>query len=242
MALVITFRSSVADTTSAMTYTCAPTYTPAANSLLVVGYVTSPEGIDPDSITGHGVSFTKLPITDEVIGVARRVGIWVANAGASPTSAAVVATFATNRTGCIIIEFEVTGADMSGGATGAIVQSPSLEAGSSTGWTATNLLAAASHADNRAIAFWANAANGVITEAGGNWAEPTGADIGHPSPTTRLEAQYTPSTFDRSPAASWSAAVDSMVAAVEIKAAVAAAFKAAWARNANSLLGAGATR
>lgn len=222
MALGFTFRASIFSTTAATSYATTSTYTPAANSLLVAFEVNSlaSSPLEPSTFTGHGVTWTKVTLTGagRLLSTTHSISIWVANAGASPSSAAATAGFgAVSQTGCAIIEYEITGADMTGGAVNAILQAIT-STGTSNNVTATNLLND-NHAElNKAMAFWVHLANQATTEGGGNWSEPAGSDGNFNSPATGAEAQITATTYDRSPAASWATSSAYIVAAVEIRA------------------------
>ena len=111
MPMTVTYRSSVFSTATSKTLTAAPTWTPGANSLLVAcvlgTHADTP--IAPDTgVTGHGVTYTQIAAAHQTLSTTHSLSIWVASAGASPTSTACVATWTTNRTGGGIIEFEVT--------------------------------------------------------------------------------------------------------------------------------------
>ncbi len=226
MALVITLRSFVGVTTGASSYTAAPTYTPAANSLLIsfVEGSLAASPTDPTSVTGHGISFGQITVTG-TLSTTHIMSVWTADAGASPSSVACVATFASGRTGGCIHEYEVTGAFMAAGVGlgGAILQCETAT-GTAAGFTATNLLAAATSADNRAMAVWLHLANEVTASVGGNWAEPANADHNFNSPPTGFESQVAASAFDRSPGATWSTSSLYRVIALEIDTPVTAEF------------------
>ena len=63
MAIQITFRSAIFST-SAGGLTCTPTWTPAANGLIVAfastSYASSP--VDPTGITGHGLTYSAMTL------------------------------------------------------------------------------------------------------------------------------------------------------------------------------------
>jgi hypothetical protein len=82
--------------TDATSYTCNTggpsnngTFTPAANSLLVAIAYTGADLTDPTSVTGNGVTFTNV---NETPNSPQDLFIYAADSGASPTSAAAVAT------------------------------------------------------------------------------------------------------------------------------------------------------
>lgn len=143
MALAFTRRASLYSTTAAASYATTGTYTPAANSLLVAFVVGAGTTDDPNHgtpFTGHGVSWSKLTLSANALSTTHALSVWVADAGSSPTSAACTAQWTSNRTGCAIIEFEITGAELGGGAAAAIIQNPT---NTGTGTSGSFSLAAA---------------------------------------------------------------------------------------------------
>jgi len=220
VALTFTYRSSIYSTTAAATYTAAPTYTPAANSLLIafVGGALASSPTDPTGVTGHGLTFTKLTLTANLLSTTHALSVWVANSGASPTSVACVATWGSNRTGGWVIEFESTGADVSGGAAAAIVQNPT-NTGTATSGSVS--LAAAGNALNRPIAFWCHLANEATTpKASPAWTETTGADGNFNNPATGAEGEFIASEWDGAPTASWTTSSAWRGIALEVKATI----------------------
>lgn len=198
MSAIITYRASVYSTTAASVYSTTGTYTPAPNSLLiafVVGSVAA-SPTDPDHATapfaGHGVAWTKLTLTANTLGGTHALSVWVAKSGPTPTSAACTAQWATNRTGCAIIEFEVTGADLSGTAAQAIAQNPTTT-GTGTG-TGNQTLASPASALNRALACFLHLANEGTTPRAG-WTETAGADGNFNNPATGFEASFRSDAF-----------------------------------------------
>jgi hypothetical protein len=217
MALVFAYRSSIYDTTASATYTAAPTWTPAANSLIVsfhVGTIGSAP-VDPTGVTGHGLTYSKVTLVDTDISTTHRVSVWVAKAGASPTSTACVATYSPNRNGGVVIEFEITGHDDSGTALQAIVQSPTA---TGTGTTGTVAPAAAGASGNRLIAFFAHLQNEATTPRT-NWTEEAGADGNFSGPSTGAAAQWRADAYDSAATATWGSSVAWLGVALEIKAA-----------------------
>jgi len=221
MAVTPTYRVKYHSTTASASMATDTTYTPAANSLSVVfvcnSLASSP--LDPTGVTGHGVTYTQVTLSARLISTTHTCSMWVAKMGASPTTTAVTAAFnSVNQTGGTIIEYEVTGHDNVGTALQAIVQAVTTN-GTSNNVTATNLLAAATNSDDRAIAFWihlTNEAGGTYTN--GNWTSGFAA-AGFNVPATTGGGQHTASTFDRSPQASWTTSAAYRVVAVEIKSA-----------------------
>lgn len=220
--LTINYRASRYDTAAATSYATTGTYSPAANALLiclVVGCLASSPN-DPDHatspFTGHGVSWTKLSLSANTLGGTHALSVWVANAGASPSSAACTAQWTSNRTGCALIEFEVNGADLSGGASAAIVQKPTTT-GTGTG-TGDQSLSAAGQAQNRPLAFFVHLANEATTPRA-NWTETTGADGNFNNPATGVEGSYRSDAFETTYSATWTTSSAWRAVALEIKAA-----------------------
>lgn len=196
-AIVTTWKSSVYQTTNtAATVTASPTWTPTANSLLVAcvctAYSSSPT--DPTGVTGHGVTYSALTLGTSTLSTTHKLSIWVAKAGGSPSSTACVAAVTnTNGTGDLIIEFEVTGADVSGTALQAIVASSATNTGSGTAQTVT--LAAASAPGNRPLVFGVHLSNTAPTAAG-SWTLTAGAAGNFNTPATGASAVFNNTTFD----------------------------------------------
>jgi len=220
MALAITYKGKIASTTAATSYTATTSWTPTADSLLVAFVVTclGSSPVDPTTVSGHGQTYSKLTgFSAYTLSTTHLLSIWVAKAGSSPTSTAASASYgAVNQTGGVVIEYEITDADLSGTAAQAFIQTVTAN-GSATSHTGTNLLNAAGSSDNRAMAFYVHLANEATTPAGGNWTETSGADGNFNTPATGAEVQHTASTFDRTPAASWTTSSAYRVFAVEIK-------------------------
>jgi hypothetical protein len=218
MAIGITFKSSVYQTNNTQsTFTGSPTWTPAANSLLVcfvcTAYSSSPS--DPTGVSGHGVAYSKLTLGTSTLSTTHKLSIWVAKAGASPTSAAPVASVtSTNGTGDLLIEFEVTGHDDSGTALQAIVDSTATNNG--TGTSATVTLASPASAANRAMTFVVQQSNNAPTTAG-SWTLSANASGNFNTPATGAAALFRTDAFDTAGAATTQNVAWRMVG-IEIKA------------------------
>lgn len=208
MALTFRLRSFTRSTTGTTVYSASPTYTPAANSLLVAFVVGCGDNADPNHatqpFTGHGVTWTKKALTvggggagSGALSTTHALSVWVATAGASPTSAAATARWTTARTGCAIVEYEVTDYDASLG-----IQAV-LSAITSSGTGTQGLLFIGTsypspvHPDNRAMALFVHLAN-ELTNPGNShpeadpstWYEDfTGGDGSFASPDTGVETQ-----------------------------------------------------
>ncbi|MEO6401123.1 MAG: hypothetical protein ABIP62_03830, partial [Vicinamibacteria bacterium] len=132
-------------TTRSTTYTGAAAWTPAATTLLVAFVVGAGSVVDPTGVTGHGLTYTKVTLPANTISTTHAMSVWVAKAGASPTSAAASVTFAATALGAALVEYEVAGADLSGILpTAAIVQAVTSNG---TGTVASTTLLAGSTAN-----------------------------------------------------------------------------------------------
>lgn len=223
MAIGITYKSAVYQSTNtASTFAGTPTWTPAANSLLVcfvcTAYSASPT--DPSGVSGHGVSYSKLTLGTSTLSTTHQLSIWVAKAGASPTSAAPTATVtSTNGTGDLLIEFEVTGHDNSGTALQAIVASTATNSGAS-GTSATVTLSAAGKSTNRAMTFVVQLSNNAPTAAG-TWQLTSGASGNFNTPATGAAAMFDDGTgFNTAGAATVASGASWRMVGIEIKCAI----------------------
>lgn len=184
-------RQTIFLTTAQSSYTPTQSaYTPAAGSYLVAFVVNSLAAtpLDP-TFTGHGVTWTKLSLSTRLLSTTHCISVWVANAGASPTSTKVVADFGgVNQTGCAIIEYEITGVAL--GATpdlGINLQT----VGSGTGTTGTVTYNARGNPANGQISFFVHLANETTTPRA-SWVEDATvvSDGSYNTPTTGAEGQY----------------------------------------------------
>lgn len=203
MAITITWKGSVYST-AAGGLTSAPTWAPTPGSLLIAcvvqSYASSP--LDPTAVSGHGQSYTKLTLGASVLPAAsstHALSIWVAKAGASPTTAAAATTVSGTTAGSAIIEFEVVGAEVSGTALQAIIASTATNIATS-GTAETVTLAAAAKASNRALIFAVHLSNTNLAAAG-SWTLTAGATGSFNTPATGAGAFFNNSTFDTAGAA-----------------------------------------
>lgn len=201
----------------------APDWTPTADTLLVTFVLSTNTAIDPTGVTGHGLTYSKLAVGVAPLAVGgadSAMSVWVAKAGASPTSVGPVATFSSSVRGVMIFEYQVSGADITGtNASDAIAQSVTS---SGTGTTAATTLAAASNAANAVMYFVGHAENESTTEQTG-WTEPTSpaSDYSYQAAGNNQvggEVQFN-TTFSTSARATWSTSSPWRGIAIEIKAA-----------------------
>jgi hypothetical protein len=150
MALSFSRIASLYSTTNTTSY-AAGSVTPGADKLLVTFVcVSATSPVAPPTVSGHGLTWTALTLSDHALSTTHRLDVYVAKSGSAPTSGAfTVSGYGTNRTGAVIIEFEVDGADLSGTAADAIVQNPTNNG--NTGTAASVTLAAAGAAVNLEI-------------------------------------------------------------------------------------------
>lgn len=196
MAITVTYKSSVYQTTNtAASLVAAPTWTPAANSLLIAFVCTtySVSPTDPTGVTGHGITYSALTLGTSTLSTTHKLSVWVGKAGASPSSVAcTAATTTTNGTGGSLIEFEATGVDVSGTALQAIVASTATNTGTSTAQTVT--LAAAGNSNNRGMIFCAQLSNTLHTSTG-TWTLTAGAAGSFNTPATGSAGMFANASF-----------------------------------------------
>ena len=170
----------------------------------------------PVTMSGNGVTWHEIATV--VSATVHRLTLFAANASGSTTGATTI----TRADGSTIIGWRASfffaeGVDLSGGVPAAFVQAPTNEAANVSSLSIT--LAAAGHADNRAIAGFAHAANEATTPRT-NWTELD--DLATGAPNNALETQYRGDAFETTASASWASAVQALGIAAELKAAVAA--------------------
>ena len=187
-------------------------WTPVAGSLIFAFITNSGTSstANPSGVSGHGAGAYTL-VTSRDMGV-NRISVWVAKAGT--TSVAPTVTYATARTSMSVVEYQVTGADVSGTALAAVVQSASA---SGTGTAVTNPITASS-STNGAMHFVVHDNNTVTNPAAG-WTE--GSDLTYSAGSNRVgvEVQYI-NSFNTSPSATIASATWASIA-FEIKVAAA---------------------
>lgn len=184
-------------------------YTPGNDSLLLAWFATS-NAIEPSSVTGHGLSYTKIVGTST-----SNVGqssIWGAISGSSPDSTALTVNYGSTVSDIVLYDLEFTGVEVSGGVGGAIVQNQI--GSSSTSVTTINCtLSAAGNANNRPVAGCFIAANEAITEDS-NYVEVH--DTGHSALVRRLSVSFQSGGFDTTVTHSWTSSVAVQSRAIEL--------------------------
>jgi hypothetical protein len=222
VALAFTDRSQVNVTTNATSYATGTLFTPAANSLMIcIVCASSTDAVqtDPTSVSGNGATYTEL---DSVFQSAvDTTGLWVASSGASPTNDVVTASgWGTARTGCNMTVVEVTGADLSGGASAAIVSTNiQKHSGAGTATSVSLTMNAAGAAGNRCAGFFVHTAAENIAADANNTLGSTG---NYATPNRGAGFVWNTSAFNN-PGASWTTAAAWRAIGVEVKVAAAAA-------------------
>ncbi len=126
MAITITNMGSLFTGSNATSYSTG-SYSPTANRLLIATITNVLNTGTPSEPTpsGNGLTWSKVvTYLPDPAGTQTRISVWVALTGGSPSAGAFTADFGVEtELGCNIIVDEVDGADVSGTALDAIVQS-----------------------------------------------------------------------------------------------------------------------
>ena len=171
MAIARNLLGSLASTSNITgPYTVAGDNNPIGGSdSVIVVYVTTNGGLQDPTLSGHGLTFTKMVSVDH--GTAVRFLVYAA-LGNGATNTKVSATFGAALTGCEISVVEFTGVDTSGGLAASFDQTWKTSSGTATG--ATVSLDALQSSDNRPFAGFERPSNNTNTVN-------TGYDALHPS-------------------------------------------------------------
>lgn len=231
MAIGITARDSLFSGTDASAYT-GTAFTPAASELLLIFVAAERTGSNSTgtpTITGHGdgTAWTNIVAKEVVTSVlsttTRSIFVFACVTGTSPTSASVVATFATTIHGCAFSVYEVSGADEASGLVQTFVQSVTTTANPSSSSNPSVTLAAAGNANNRAFSGWTRGGGSATDDhtPRPNWTEIH--DGGHATPIAGTETQWRSDVFETTASVSYPSATQQHGgAAWEIKAEVVA--------------------
>ena len=226
MALAFSTLQEFYDTnsSSATTITTTANISPTASSLLIV-FVGAASGeateTDPSAVSlSGGVSFTKLSTTSFNSTNNNAITCWVANSGASPgaNQSLSVGSWTLARTGVGIVTIQVTGADLSGAASDAIIQPQGTSGTAATSGSMT--LSAASDSNNRPVAFFVHNANQTST-ARTNWTL-AGTSGGHNTPVRGYMGEWRADAFETTASASWTTSAVWNGYCLEVKIAAAA--------------------
>lgn len=210
MALAATLLTGNYDNVDRTSYTTA-SISPAANSCLLLFYVTRHATTGP-TLTPSGPSgVTWTAITNQVDGISR-LGMWRGTVSGSPGTGAVTLSIDGGVTaiGCHWHIIQVTGHDTSG----TIVQSP-VGATGSTGTSSSLTFAAAGASGNRFLSFHFHRAN-EATNPRTNWSELD--DRAGSTPNGGSEVQWrNDGTNETTGSASWTTSSRWQSMGVEVK-------------------------
>jgi hypothetical protein len=199
-------------------------YTPAANSLLVL-FMVAPSGTTFPSPTGHGLAAgTYTQVGTTLAGSGQSMSLWVAKAGSAPTSAGAAVKFSGFTRPVTMVEYYVTGADLTGTAAQALAQTVTTVSSSSGTAASTTLAASTNPTKNAAMYFVVHNKNEATTPRTG-WTEGSDSLTAHTQGSSAndagVESQYN-LTFSTSASASWTTSSSWAGIALEIKTAAAA--------------------
>jgi hypothetical protein len=226
LAITLGAVNTATDTVANNTTHTTASYTPAANSLLIL-FVVAQSGTTFSNVTGHGLaSGTYTQVGTTSAGGGQSMALFVAKAGSAPNSTGASVDVSNNRP-VTMVEYYVTGADLTGTAAQALAQTVTTVS-SSNGTTASTTLAAASNAKNAVMYFvvhgGAAGTNQVASPAAG-WTEGSDSGTNHtsgsPSNDAGIESQYN-LTFSTAASATWATSSAWAAKALEIKVAAAA--------------------
>jgi hypothetical protein len=170
-----------------------------------------------EQFTPDGWSLTWTLIADNLYNSnVHRIRVHAAKTTVAPGAAALsIAGGLSTHTGCEASLVQVLGADVSGTAAQAIVQSVTATGAGTTG---TVTLAAATAAANRPLAIFGHVHAEAITPRT-NWTELD--DQNHATPDAASETQYRGDAFETTCTATWASSGNWAGTAMEIKAAAA---------------------
>lgn len=211
MAPTAALVNSATDATSYDT----PSWTPKPNRLylVVVGFsVASGVAVEP-SLSGNSITWGSR-ITRAVGGTTDGIVLFAALSGAAPTAGVLTADFAgVTQTGCELQVIEVDGADLTGTAAAAIIQSRAQDGTSTSPYSDT--LASVPAASSRCFAALVLLSNTAITPRA-NWTELS--DAGHATPAHRLETEWRGDVSEQTYSFSgWAGSVGIRTVACEIR-------------------------
>lgn len=191
-------------------------WTPPTSGLLIAFVISGQNTVTDhsvDSFTGNGVTWTNIAnIVFQGTGT-RRVTLFAANASGSSNGANTIDFGSDTQILCYASIFSASGVDLSGGVSGAFVQSPTNSGTADASGTVT--LNSAGNSNNRPISFFAHNANEAVT-ADGAWT--AADDFTGAGPTMGAMSQWKSDAFSTSATASWSSSVAWGGIAAELKA------------------------
>lgn len=211
---IIAFRAigSNASTVAASAYATTAANTISQNTLALTFVVSSlASATDPTSVTGCGLTWTKVTSTNYNAG-GQRISLWRSMTNATTPSGTITANFSGNQTGCNIRVVELSDVDTSGsGGSGAILQTV-LATNATANPSIT--MAAFTGTRNAGVAFFANVANGFAGSPKAGWTEDW--DAGYNNPATGGYCEFKLLNSDNVPSTTVSAQQWAGVA-VEVK-------------------------
>lgn len=183
-----TLLDSFDDTALASSYASPNSVTPTVGAVLFA-YLYYTKGSAPDiptSVTGYGLTFTRIGSGSEFEAGLGRQEWYYAVVGGSPTNAAITLNLATNHTGCQIHVVQIaTGIDT----TNPVVTSNVAVASAASGTTLTVTLPNAfGHADNGVLAGFSS--GGTSTWTAGSGFTLLGAGLSGATPNRSTNAEY----------------------------------------------------
>lgn len=212
--------TELADNVDRTSYSTA-SWTPTPNRLILVflSFAVDAGVAAIPTLSGNSIG-TWSNVTDTIAGGPGGTALYVALSGASPAAGALTASFSgVTQNHCDIDVIEVDGADISGTALAAVLQSATFPAASGTSPQSV-ALASAPAGTSRCFSGWALNSNTALTPRS-NWTEL--GDAGHTSPARRLETQWRPDASEQTGSVSgWGGSVTLRGILVEIAASAAA--------------------
>lgn len=195
---IIAFRAigSNSTTTAASAYATTAANTISPNTLALIFVVSSlASATDPTSVTGCGLTWTKVTSTNYNAG-GQRISLWRSMTNATTPSGTITANFSGNQTGCNIRVVELSDVDTSGsGGSGAIAQTV-LATNATANPSIT--MAAFTGTRNAGVAFFANVtANGFAGTPEAGWTEDW--DAGYNNPATSGYCEFKLLNTDSTP-------------------------------------------
>ena len=186
-------------------------FIPPTSGLAVAFVGSRVNGGDPvqPTVTGWGLTWTFIDSVLNSDGI--KIQLFAADLTGATEGAITVDFGAETQQACSVSLSYIDDADLSGGVSGAFVQTPSA---TGSGTSASVTLAAAGHADNRPIACALVRANEDVAPRT-NWTELD--NITGAGPTRSLETQYRDDAFETTASASWTTSAAWAILAVEIK-------------------------
>lgn len=214
MAVTATLLGSLADSVDRTSYTVS--ITPTADRLLLVyaGYTAPSSPAVPPTLSGNNIATWSL--VDDDHATARGLSLHVAKTGAAPSSGNLTLSFSgVTQTHCVVAVIEIDGADLSGTALAAVLQS--IDDAQAAVTSRSVSLPSPPGDGSRCFSGWMIEVNEAVGFRA-NWTELH--DAGHASPNRRIEVQWRSDVSEQTGSASWttSTTVHGIVAEVKLAA------------------------